>query len=208
MFNWEEAKYNRAQPGIYLHCSQHLCTAHIIEFGKALLHDVDDLYQKTNELSEQLANASNSIHEAYANAEKQCKAWRLEALKTIEQTYNDMMQPILYQQECFNKIKQEITLRLLTDAKKPLEKMQTQQIGNVQALDAVRLTLEHVRSVILVVEGSEKLLLPQSTTEVKVTRREKMKIKSVPPPLPLFNNVEDKTCASLNERFDPDVPTR
>ena len=193
--------------GICLHCNQHLCTLHIINHGKILLHDADDLYQQMAELTEQLTNASKSVHQTYTSAAAECNAWRAKALDTVEQTYNEMMKPIFYQQECFNQVEQDLTKRLLIDAKRPLEKMQSQQSGNVQVLDAVRLTLEHVSRVIPLLQWPQKRLLPLANIGAKPETNHNMKIQSILPPLPSFDNTEEKMCTPLTERADPNVPT-
>lgn len=212
MITCEELNCDNLQSGICLHCNQHLCTPHIVQHAKILLHYAVDLHQQVNELTEQMMNASKSVLEIYINAVADCHAWRAKALELIEQTlveqtYNEMMESIFFQQESFNKVHQDLIRRLSIDALQPLEKMQTQQTANAQALDTIRLTLKHVRETIPLLRWPEKPLLQLPSTQVEKRSKCKTETNCVSPPIPLFQNTEEKICTPLNERADPNSPT-
>jgi hypothetical protein len=202
MVNCEELTCDNRQSAICLHCRQRLCIAHIVKHAKIVLHDTVDLHQQINELTEQVMNASKSVHEKYINAMTECNTWRTQALDLIEQTYNEMMEPILFQQESFNRLKEDLIKRLSIDALQPIKRMQTQQSGNVQVLDTIRLTMEHVREIIPLIRWPEKLLLQLPNIKIEQRSECETETKCVLPPTPLFKNTEEEI------RADSNIPTR
>ncbi|CAF3820686.1 unnamed protein product [Rotaria sp. Silwood1] len=159
MADCEEPSCNIVQSGVCLHCNKRLCAVHIVMHGKALLPDVIDLIQKTNEFDQQMIAILETGFEACDHAETECNTWRTIALEKINQLFTEKMKKIENQRLYLNKRKDDLTKQLSLNVRQPLEKMQEQQIGNVQVLDSVRSVLQHIKHDSASLEKKQELSL-------------------------------------------------
>lgn len=144
MANCQETACPNFQATICLHCNHSLCIKHIVEHGTLLLKEGDKLCEQINELAEHLNVCSIQIHIARDEATHKLNLWRQNQINKVENKYAKKLQIIESEKDHFIELENQLTQRLIKEAKQPLEFMQTRQNASSQNLEIIRQSIENI----------------------------------------------------------------
>jgi hypothetical protein len=144
MANCEETPCVNVQSAICLHCLQRLCSKHILEHGTVLLREGDELCEQINELAEQLNASLQQIHSSRQEAVDKLNLWRQKQIDNLDHKYAETMQIIEFRKDHITGIENELTERLIKEAKTPLDDMQARQSASAQSLETIRQVIANV----------------------------------------------------------------
>jgi chromosome segregation ATPase len=196
MANCEETPCINVQSAICLHCSRRLCAPHIIAHGTALLKEGDELCEQINQLTEHLSFSLQKIDRACEEATHKLGVWRQDQIDKIEYKYAEKLQVIETRKDHLTDLENELTKRLNTEAKQPLDRMQTQQNASSQALQKIR------QNIAIIIRDSAQLdlsLKPSSSSiqNIAATNRS---------PLPQFRSYQQEYDNNATQYyFNPDT---
>ena len=144
MDNCEETPCVNLQTAICLHCLRRLCSKHILEHGAVLLTEGDELCEQINELTEQLNFSLQQIHLSRQEAADELNRWRQKQIDNLDHKYAETIQIIEFRKDHITEIENELTERLIKEAKTPLEDMQARQSASTQSLETIRQVIANV----------------------------------------------------------------
>jgi hypothetical protein len=142
--NCQERDCDNVQSAICLHCQQYLCVTHIVDHGKLLLREGDQLCEQINELAEQLNVYLKQVHLARDEATEKLNVWRQNQNDKVEQKYAEKVQVIQFRKDHLTHLENQLTKRLTEEAIQPLEYMQTRQNASSENLKTIRQAITNI----------------------------------------------------------------
>jgi hypothetical protein len=144
MSNCEEKSCADVPSAICLHCNLRLCTSHIVAHGELLLKEANELHEQIDRLAEHLNISLQNIQRTSNETWNAVNIWRQKQIDMIEDKYARKMQAIGLKQNYLVELEKNLSQRLVTDAREPLNHMQTQNSANSQVVQAIRQTIADI----------------------------------------------------------------